>query len=59
MRLNSQKVDELKSQRLNAGLDDLRCYLDARIHLPVDKDQWPDLGLIERANKLWRIQGYY
>ena len=59
MRLNRQKADELKSQRLEDGLDDLRSYLDARIHLPVDKDQWPNPELIGMANKLRRIQGYY
>lgn len=59
MRLNGQKVDELRSQRLEGGLDDLRGYLDSQIHLPVDKDQWPNPELIGRANKLRRIQGYY
>ena len=46
--------NELKSQRLDDGLDGLRSYLDARIHLPVDKDQWPSPELIGMANKLRR-----
>lgn len=59
MRLNEQKVDELRSQRLEGGLDDLSGYLDSQIHLPVNRADWPDLGLIGRANKLRRIKGYY
>lgn len=59
MRLNEQKVDELKSQRLEGGLDDLSGYLDSQIHLPANRADWPDLGLIGRANKLRRIKGYY
>ena len=59
MRLNRQKADKLKSQRLDDGLDDLCGYLDSQIHLPIDKDQWPNPELIGRANKLRRIQGYY
>ncbi len=58
MRLNEQKVDELKSQRLDDGLDDLRGYLDSQIHLPTNKADWPNPELIERANKLRRITGY-
>ncbi len=59
MRLNEKKVDELKSQRLEGGLDDLRGYLDSQIHLPANRANWPDPELIGRANKLRRIQGYY
>ena len=59
MRLNEQKVDELKSQRLEGGLDDLRSYLDSRIYLPANRADWPDPKLIGMANKLRRIQGYY
>ena len=59
MRLNKQKVDELKSQRLEDGLDDLRGYLDSQIHLPANRADWPASELIARANKLRRIKGYY
>ena len=59
MRLNEQKVNELKSQRLEDGLADLSGYLDSQIHLPVNRADWPDPELIGRANKLRRIQGYY
>ena len=59
MRLNNQKVDELKSQRLEDGLDDLSGYLDSQIHLPANRVDWPDPELIGRANKLRRIKGYY
>lgn len=59
MRLNEQKVDELKSQRLEGGLDDLSGYLDSQIHLPANRADWPDPGLIGKANKLRRIKGYY
>ena len=59
MRLNKQKADELKIQRLDDGLDELRGYLDSQIHLPANKAQWPDPELIGMVNKLRRIQGYY
>ena len=59
MRLNEQKVDELKSPRLEDGLDDLRGYLDSQIHLPASRADWPNPELIGRANKLRRIKGYY
>ena len=59
MRLNEQKVDELKNQRLEGGLDDLSGYLDSHIHLPANRADWPAPELIARANKLRRIKGYY
>ena len=59
MRLNEQQVDELKSQRLEGGLDDLSGYLDSQIHLPANRADWPDPELIGKANKLRRIKGYY
>ena len=59
MRLNEQKASELKNQRLDDGLDDLRGHLNSQIHLPANRAQWPNPELIEMANKLRRIQGYY
>lgn len=59
MRLNEQKVEELKNQRLESGLDDLRGYLDSQIHLPANRADWPDPELIGRANKLRWIKGCY
>ena len=59
MRLNEQKVDELKSQRLDDGLDGLRGHLNSQIHLPANRAQWPNPELIGMANKFRRIQGYY
>ncbi len=59
MRINEQRVDELKSQQLDDGLVDLRGYLDSQIYLPANKVDWPNPELIGRANKLRRIQGYY
>ena len=59
MRLNEQKVDELKIQRLDDGLGHLRGYLDAQVHLPDNRADWPNPELIERANKLRRIKDYY
>lgn len=58
MRLNEQKAEKLKSQRLDDGLDALRGYLDSPIHLPANKADWPSPQLIGMANKLRRIQGY-
>ena len=59
LRLNRQRANELKSQGLDDGLNDLCGYLDSRIHLPANRADWPDPELIKRANKLRRIKGYY
>lgn len=50
MRINVRKEAELIALRLDGGLDRFRAQL-GRIHLPPDRQQWPDPGLIARANR--------
>ena len=55
MEINHHKVDELSKLNLDGGMDGFRAIL-GKIHLPADKRQWPDLRIVERANKFRRIQ---
>jgi putative restriction endonuclease len=59
MQLNEEKVKELTNDNLNAGLNEMRRVLQGRIHLPADRQQWPNPQFIEEANRYRRIPGYY
>jgi putative restriction endonuclease len=59
MRLNDEKANELSRIGLAAGLTQLKNLLNIIVHLPADKNQWPRVEFIERANKYRRIPGYY
>lgn len=50
MRINPAKETQLKKLELAAGLPDFKRSL-GKIHLPPDKNQWPDLEFIKRANR--------
>lgn len=50
MRVNAQKQAELVALRLDGGLQGFKAHL-GRIQLPPDRRQWPDPGLITRANR--------
>jgi putative restriction endonuclease len=50
MRINPAKEEQLKKLALTAGFPDFKKSL-GKIHLPPDKNQWPDLGFIKRASK--------
>jgi putative restriction endonuclease len=50
MRLNPAKVTELETLGLTGGLGDFSGYLNLRIHLPSDRNQWPSAEMIRRAN---------
>lgn len=50
MRLNLIKEQELVRVNQNGGLDDFKQYLDQQIHLPADRNQWPNINLIHQAN---------
>lgn len=58
VRLNHEKAKELRSANLDGGLKQFRGNLDKRIHLPLDKNQWPKTEYIIRANEYRRIPGY-
>jgi len=55
MRINSAKELQLATMRLDAGLPDFKSYLGKKIHLPPDKRQWPEPGMIRKANSYRRI----
>ena len=50
MRLNARDQRELLAMQLAAGIGEFRSCLDRPIRLPPDRRQWPDTGLIEKAN---------
>ena len=55
IKLNEEKAKELKTQNLHAGLPQFVSFLNKRIHLPADKNQWPDPAFIREANRFRRI----
>jgi putative restriction endonuclease len=55
MRINPAKALQLATLRLEGGLPDFKNYLGKRIHLPPDKRQWPEPGMIRKANSYRRI----
>ena len=54
MRLNEQRVAELRTVNLVGGLDDFEAPL-GRIILPVDDMQWPEQAFIDEANRFREI----
>lgn len=58
MRINPEKEAELKSVKLDGGLSDFKLFLDKKIHLPIDANQYPRKEFIQKANKYRRIPGY-
>ena len=50
MRLNKDHVEGLHAIGLDGGLDAFKANL-GKIHLPLDKRQWPDVELITLANE--------
>ncbi len=58
MRLNQEKVDELKLHNLGGGITEFRLFLNKKIHLPPDANQRPRSEYIRMANKHRRIPGY-
>jgi putative restriction endonuclease len=59
IRLNDEKANDLSKLGLVAGLPQLKSSLNVIIHLPPDKNQWPRVEFIKRANHYRRIPGYY
>jgi len=58
MRLNVEKADELKIDKLDGGINKFKSFLDKKIHLPLDVSQRPRVAYIKMANKYRRIPGY-
>lgn len=49
MKVNRAKVAELRQLNLRGGLQGFQSHL-GRIHLPPDRNQWPNVQFIRRAN---------
>lgn len=58
MKLNEEKVEEIKSVNLDGGLSQFCSFLNKKIHLPIDTNQRPRTEYIIKANKYRRIPGY-
>jgi putative restriction endonuclease len=56
MRINPAQESELTRLGLNGGINDFKVFLNNKIHLPADRSQWPQLSLIQEANKFRGIQ---
>ena len=57
MRVNQEKVDELKAQGLDGGLSKFSKSLNKKIRLPAKKKHHPHPDYIKLANKFRRIPG--
>lgn len=51
MQINEQKRDELVNLGLGGGLREFESHLGREIHLPPDRNQWPNPDLIRKSNK--------
>jgi putative restriction endonuclease len=51
MRINDQKLKELVHENLDGGLNSFTRHLDQQIHLPQDRNNWPNIAMIEQANQ--------
>ncbi|MDH3976312.1 MAG: HNH endonuclease, partial [Deltaproteobacteria bacterium] len=58
MKLNKEKVEELKFKKLDGGLKQFSSFLEKKIHLPIDINQRPRIEYIKMANEHRRIPGY-
>lgn len=52
MLIDTAKRDNFVQLGLGGGLAEFESHLGREIFLPADRKQWPDKGLIRRANKL-------
>ena len=59
MHLNKEKVKALTHDNLHAGLSAMEKQLLGTVHLPANKQQWPNPKYIAEANKYRRIPGYF
>lgn len=55
MKVNPVRELQLVTLSLDGGIEDFKNHLNKRIYLPQDKRQWPEIGMIRKANKYRRI----
>jgi putative restriction endonuclease len=55
MRINPEREIQLVTLNLDGGIEEFKYHLNKRIYLPQDKMQWPEVGMIRKANKYRRI----
>lgn len=58
MKLNEERVGDLRAVNLLGGLDAFRSFLDQTIRLPEDISQRPKVEYVIKANRYRRIPGY-
>lgn len=58
MRLNEAAVGDLRRQNLAAGLAQVTSLLNKKIHLPADRNQWPNPEFITLGNRYRQVPGY-
>ena len=51
VRINEERVQELDVLKLTGGMNGFSTYLNTRIHLPQDRNQWPNPQMIQGANR--------
>ncbi|MBW8010227.1 MAG: HNH endonuclease [Chloroflexi bacterium] len=51
MQINREKEQELTQERLSGGVNDFKNFLGRRVHLPQDRQQWPNVEMIIEANR--------
>lgn len=56
MLFNADREAELHAMQLDGGLAGFKASL-GRIHLPADRQQWPDIRFIRKANRFRRVAG--
>ena len=57
MKINPTRELQIVTLKLDGGIEDFKHNLNKRIYLPQDKRQWPEISMIQKANKYRRI-GY-
>ncbi|MCC7362379.1 MAG: HNH endonuclease [Anaerolineales bacterium] len=55
VRINPAQEAELARMHLDGGITEFKRKLGTKIHLPADRRQWSDLGMIRRANTFRKI----
>ena len=53
MKINERKEHELSERNLSEGIDIFRSYLNKTIYLPENENHWPDIQMINEANRFY------
>ena len=56
MLIDESKKEDLIRLNLDGGLSEFEAYLGKQIFLPPDRNQWPSLEFIRKANSFRKSQ---